>query len=127
MRTETHPPRQRDVRGQRENAQHLPQAPGSQEQALRLQLELTTQLASLQAKVLEANDNKTAKIAPALRKENPVEGENSEDEYSEEEEVDWSGKAIDKEDNKEAGISNDGFTYWNGLCLLYTSPSPRDS
>jgi len=76
---------------------------------------LTTQLASLQAKVLEANDNKAAKITPAQSRENPVEGEISEDEYSEEEEVDWSGKVIDKEDSKETGISNDGFTYWNGL------------
>jgi len=115
IRTETHPPRQREIRGQRENAQHLPQAPVSQEQALRLQLELTTQLASLQAKVLEANDNKAAKITPAQSRENPVEGEISEDEYSEEEEVDWSGKVIDKEDSKEASISNDGFTYWNSL------------
>lgn len=43
--------RQRDIRGHREYAQHPPQAAGSQ-------LELATQLASLQAKVLEANDNK---------------------------------------------------------------------
>ena len=114
IRTETHPPRQREARGQRENVQQPPQAPGSQEQALRLQLDLTTQIASLQAKVLEANDNKAARIVPA-QKENPVEGEISEDEYSEEEETDWAGRVIDKEDSKEAGISTDGFGYWNGL------------
>ena len=44
-----------------------------------------------------------------------MEGENSADEYSDEEEVDWSGKVIDREESKEAGISNDAFTCWNGL------------
>ena len=39
----------------------------------------------------------------------------SEDEYSEEEETDWAGRIIDKDDSKEAFISTDGFEYWNGL------------
>ena len=47
-----------------------------------------------------------------------MEGENTADEYSEEEEVDWSGKVIDKEESKEAGISNDAFTCWNGLVAI---------
>ena len=75
---------------------------------------MTTQIASLQAKVLEANNNKAARIVPP-QKENPVEGEISEDEYSEEEETDWAGRVIDKEDSKEAFISTDGFGYWNGI------------
>ena len=106
LRSETHPPRQR------ENVQQ--QAPNPQEQALRLQLDLTTQLASLQAKVLEANNNKTEKVAPS-QNNNPVEGEISDDEYSEEEETDWAGRVIDKEDSKEVFLSADAFAYWNSL------------
>jgi hypothetical protein len=75
---------------------------------------LTTQLASLQAKVLEANNNKTEKVVPS-QTNNPVEGEISDDEYSEEEETDWAGRVIDKEDSKEVFLSADASAYWNSL------------
>ena len=114
LRSETHPPGLREIRAQREADQQPPQATSSQEQALRLQLDLTTQLASLQAKVLEANNNKVAKTVPP-QTESPVEGEISDEEYSEEEETDWAGRVIDKEDSKEGFLSADASAYWNSL------------
>ena len=85
---------------------------------------MTTQLASLQAKFIEANANKSVKDPPSQipspqKQDTPVEDEFSGDEDSEEDSlaIDWSGKVIDR-GAPEVGISNEAFNCWDKLIAL---------